>query len=253
MTIRIAIPVPSVDAEYNQRSLPLYCEALEASGATPVVVPLSETPENLARLLKEVQGILLPGSLFDVDPERYGEARIAECGEADPARTATDELLLLDAFNHRKPILAICAGTQTLNVWRKGSLVQHLTTPVDHSPGRQVIEAHMVTVTSDSRLAGIVFSGQGDGMQVNSSHHQAIRVPGEKLRVVAVSSVDGVIEAVELDSADHFVLGVQWHPERTYKQSEASRNIFDAFLKQAEQWESSQLGPTAVDGSVTKR
>ena len=75
-----------------------------------------------------MQGILLPGSGFDVDPERYGEARIPECGEADPARTAVDELLLQDAFNLRKPILAICHGAQTLNVWRNGSLIQDLKT-----------------------------------------------------------------------------------------------------------------------------
>jgi putative glutamine amidotransferase len=196
LPIRIAIPVPSVDAEYNQRALPQYCEALEAAGATPVVVRLDETPENIVRLLDGVQGILLPGSLFDVDPERYGEARIAECGEADPDRTAVDELLLKEAFSLRKPVLAICAGTQTLNVWRKGALVQHLTTPVNHSPGRQVIDAHKVSVTPESRLAVIVAPGQGGEIEVNSSHHQAIRVPGDKLRVVAVSPVDGVVEAV---------------------------------------------------------
>jgi len=252
LTIRIAIPVPSVDAEYNQRSLPLYCEALEASGATPVVVPLNETREDVARLLAGVQGILLPGSLFDVDPERYGEPRIAECGEADPARTAADELLLEDAFNLRKPVLAICAGTQTLNVWRNGSLVQHLTTPVDHSPGRQVTEAHPIEVAPDSRLAGIVGSGEAGEIQVNSSHHQAVRVPGDKLRVVAVSPGDGVIEAVELDSADHFVVGVQWHPERTYKQSAASRRIIDAFVREAGQWEAGHGKSSVVDESVSK-
>ena len=248
--------MPSVDAEYNLRALPQYCEALEASGATPVVVPLNETREHVTQLLAGVQGILLPGSLYDVDPERYGEQRIDECGEADPARTAVDEILLQDAFNHRKPVLAICAGTQTLNVTRGGSLVQHLTTSVNHSPGRQVVDAHTVMVEKDSRLAGIVLSGESDVLQVNSSHHQAIRDPGNKLRVVAVSPGDGVIEAVELDSADHFVLGVQWHPERTYKQSEASRRIFDTFLKEVGRWESDQESdqkrPTTQHGSKLK-
>ena len=109
-----------------------------------MVVPLNEPQERVARLLAGVQGILLPGSGFDVDPERYGEARIPECGPADPARTAVDELMLQDAFNLRKPILAICHGAQTLNVWRNGSLVQDLKTTVNHRPGREVVEAHPV-------------------------------------------------------------------------------------------------------------
>ena len=127
MSVTIAIPEPTgSDAAYNERSLPQYIAALEAAGASPVVVPLHEPQERVARLLAGVQGILLPGSGFDVDPERYGEARIPECGPADPARTAVDELLLQDAFNLRKPILAICHGAQTLNVWRNGSLIQDL-------------------------------------------------------------------------------------------------------------------------------
>jgi putative glutamine amidotransferase len=78
-------------------------------------------------------------------------------------------------------------------------------------------------------------------VQVNSSHHQAIRVPGDKLIVSAVSAQDGVIEAVELDAVDHFVLGVQWHPERTYAQSAVSRAIFAAFVKAAKEWRAPRI------------
>ena len=124
MPVRIAIPEPtSGDPEYNQRALPQYVMALEAAGAEPVVVPLNETQESVANLLAGVQGVLLPGSRFDIDPQRYGEARAPECAEDDPARTAADELFLQDAFNLRKPILAICHGAQSLNVWRGGSLI----------------------------------------------------------------------------------------------------------------------------------
>jgi putative glutamine amidotransferase len=76
---------------------------------------------------------------------------------------------------------------------------------------------------------------------VNSSHHQAIRVPGDKLLVSAVSPADGVIEAVELDAADHFALAVQWHPERTYMESAASRAIFSAFVQAAAAWTAPQI------------
>jgi putative glutamine amidotransferase len=242
MAVRIAIPEPtSSDREYNQRALPQYVEALKAAGAEPVVVPLSEPQERVAKLLASVQGVLLPGSKFDVDPQRYGEAREPECAEDDPGRTAADELLLQDAFNLRKPILAICHGTQNLNVWRGGALVQDLKTAVNHRPGREVVKAHPVEIAQGSRLNGIVPVPEAGDVAVNSSHHQAIRTLGDNLRVSAVSPSDGVIEAVELDAADHFVVGVQWHPERTYAQSGFSRAIFSAFVQAATEWQPPEI------------
>jgi putative glutamine amidotransferase len=236
MTVHIAIPEPTGgDPAYNLRSLPPYLAALHSVGVTPIVVPLHERQDRVARMLAGVQGILLPGSRYDVDPQRYGEDPIPECGEPDPARTAVDELLLQDAFSLHKPILAICHGAQTLNVWRNGSLTQDLKTSVNHRPGREVVEAHPVRIAQGSRLARLL--PPGEPVQVNSSHHQAIRTPGDNLLVSAVSPEDGVIEAVELDSDEHFVLGVQWHPERTYTQSAFSRAIFAAFVQAAVVWQ----------------
>jgi putative glutamine amidotransferase len=251
MPVKIAIPVPTAsDAAYNERSLPPYVAALEAAGASVVVVPLQESQEQVAKLLARVQGILLPGSCCDVDPERYGETRIAECGPADPARTAVDELMLQEAFNLRKPVLAICHGVQTLNVWRNGSLVQDLQTAVNHRPGRDVVEAHPVRVAPGSRLRSLLGPGEELEAQVNSSHHQAIRVAGDRLRVSAVSPEDGVIEAVELDAADHFVLGVQWHPERTYALKADSRAIFATFVEAAERWKAPTIAESVSAASV---
>jgi putative glutamine amidotransferase len=246
MSVHIAIPEPtSSDAAYNLRSLPSYLAALHSAGVTAIIVPLHERQDRIARLLLGVQGILLPGSGYDVDPQRYGEDRIPECGEADPGRTAVDELLLQDAFNLHKPILAICHGAQTLNVWRNGSLVQDLRTPVNHSPGRTVFDAHPVQISAGSRLASLLPQGERLESQVNSSHHQAIRIPGDNLLVSAVSPEDGVIEAVELDSPAHFVVGVQWHPERTYTHSALSRAIFSAFIQAATVWQ-----PRRIEESV---
>ena len=246
MPVRVALPVPtSSDHEYNERTLPHYLNALKAAGAEPVVVPLSETQERVAKLLESVQGVLLPGSGFDVDPERYGEARQPECGDSDPSRVAMDELLLQDAFGLRKPILAICAGTQTFNVWRNGSLIQDLKTPVNHIPGRRVTEAHPVKLAEGSKLSEIFAASAQREPQVNSSHHQAIRKPGYNLRVVAISPADGVIEAIELDAPNHFAVGVQWHPERTYAESEFSRSIFAAFVRAAENWRAPQIETTS--------
>ena len=246
MSVHIAIPEPaSTDAAYNQRSLPPYLAALHSVGVTPILVPLHERQDRVARLLLGVHGILLPGSRYDVDPQRYGEDRIPECSEADPARTAVDELLLQDAFSLHKPILAICHGVQTLNVWCNGTLVQNLTTGVNHSPGRDVAEAHPVRISSGTRLASLVPQGERPEAWVNSSHHQAIKVPGDNLLVSALSPDDEVIEAVELDSPDHFVVGVQWHPERTYAQSAFSRAIFSAFVQAAAVWQ-----PRRIEESV---
>jgi len=249
MCVHIAIPEPtSSDSAYNQGSLPPYLAALRSAGATPIIVPLHEKQERVARLLAGVQGILLPGSRFDVDPERYGEERAPECGEADPARTAVDELLLQEAFNLHKPILAICHGIQNLNVWLNGTLVQDLKTSVNHRPGRDVLEAHAVRIAPGSRLAGIVPVSQKTDPMVNSSHHQAIQVLGDGLLVSAVSPADGVVEAVELDSNEHFVIGVQWHPERSYTHSAFSRAIFAAFVQAAVIWEPRRIEESVVPG-----
>ena len=240
MSLHIAIPEPtSKDSAYNQRALPQYIAAVQSSGALATVVPLHERQDRVARLLAEVQGVLLPGSGYDLDPQAYGEARIPACNEPDPGRAAVDELLLQDAFNLRKPILAICYGAQALNVWRNGSLIQDLPTAgkvqVNHRPGRDVTEAHAVHIAPGSRLSAICPSVQD--VQVNSSHHQALRDPGDNLRVTATCPADGVIEAVELESADHFVVGVQWHPERTYMTSPFSRAIFAAFVTAVSAWQ----------------
>jgi putative glutamine amidotransferase len=242
MPPRIAIPEPTSDEpEYNQRSLPQYVAAVEAAGAQPVVISLSEPQERVAKLLASVQGILLPGSGHDVDPQRYGEARAPETATDDPARAVIDELLLQDAFNLRKPILTICHGTQTLNVWRGGALIQDLKTQVNHMPGREIADAHPAKIADGSRLKEIQAHSGESNAHVNSSHHQAIRTPGDNLRVTAVSPSDGVIEAVELDAPNHFVVGVQWHPERTYAQSEFSRAIFSAFVQAAATWHPPQI------------
>ena len=243
---RIAIPVPSsTDFEYNERSWPQYAGAVERSGGEAVEVPLGQPPAATARLISDCQGVLLPGSGSDVNPQKYGEEPIAECAPADQARENVDELLLQDAHNMGKPILTICFGTQMLNVWRGGTLVQHLAEqPVMHR-ARGVVEAHEAAVAPDSLLGQAVASGEAREragelhLPVNSSHHQAIATAGDGLRVVARSPEDGVVEAVEgapNGVGGGFVVGVQWHPERTFDESAASRALFARFVGEAGKW-----------------
>jgi putative glutamine amidotransferase len=233
---RIAIPEPtSTDEAYNQRSLPQYVRAIEAAGGVAVPIPLRESREAQASLLATCSAILLPGSPADVDPVRYGEPKAKECADKDGLREAADDLLLADAFSKQKPLLGICYGLQSLNVWRRGTLIQHLgsLSGVNHEPGREVQHAHPLLIEEDSRLARLLGPVETSPVQVNSSHHQAIARPGEGLRAVATSPVDGVIEALEATDTGMFAVAVQWHPERSYETSPASRALFAAFLDAA--------------------
>jgi putative glutamine amidotransferase len=177
----------------------------------------------------------LPGSRADVLPEKYGAARDPQTADADLPRDAIDELLLRDAYKARKPILGICYGLQMLNVHRAGSLLQHIASPVNHEAGRSVALAHEVEVETGSRLAQIVADANGNGLRipVNSSHHQSAQNVGNGLRTVARCPDDGIIEAIEGTDPDHFVLAVQWHPERSIDDDAPSRAIFEALVRAA--------------------
>src|SRR4030081_2809229 len=139
---RILIPEPtSHDPEYNQRGWHQYAEAVEQAGGIPVPVSLHATQEGQARGIANAPSVLLSGRPADVNPEKWTEPLDPRSAPADPLREAADELLLQDAFNLQKPIFGICYGMQSMNVWRGGSLIQHLETAVDHTPGRHIAEA----------------------------------------------------------------------------------------------------------------
>ncbi len=258
---RIAIPEPtSADTAYNQRSLPQYIHAVKSAGGVAVPIPLHESPEVQANLLRSCSAVLLPGSGADVDPARYGQTPVKECAARDEVREAVDNLIFDHAFTRLKPVLGVCYGMQSLNVWRKGSLIQHLpgnspadlpqtearpgtqsATVVNHAPGRQIQDAHLVTLTPGSRLSHILAASvekiaDSSVLSVNSSHHQAVGLPGDRLTVAAKSTADGVIEALEGTDSDQFLVAVQWHPERSYDNSPASRALFSAFLRAARSW-----------------
>jgi putative glutamine amidotransferase len=234
---RIAIPMPhSGDREYAQRALPQYEEAVRLAGGEPVRIELGQSPERIIQQVGGCDAVLLPGSRADVDPQKYHEHRHEKTAEADVLRNQVDELLLQEAYRSRKPILGICYGLQSLNVYRAGTLVQNIESPVEHEAGRTVSNAHVVAVDAESSLARIV--GESS-LPVNSSHHQSAAIPGTGLRVVARSPLDGVIEAIEGTTPGHFVLAVQWHPERSVRDepevAESARKIFHAFIEAAQQ------------------
>jgi len=232
MRPRIAIPVPhSGDREYAERSLPQYEHAIEMAGGEPVRIPLDRPPAEVMKLIERCDAVLLPGSRADVDPAKYDAPRDPHTASSDAGRDTVDELLLQDAYNMRKPVLGICYGLQALNVYRTGTLLQHVESAINHNAGRKVAVAHRVNVEPASRLAEIL--QQSPRIAVNSSHHQSADVVGDGLRIVARCPEDGIIEAVEGTSPDHFVLAVQWHPERSVDDDEPSRAIFRALVEAA--------------------
>jgi len=243
---RIAIPMPhSLDREYAERAIPQYERAVEQAGGEPVRIPLDQTPaewmKEVTKLIERCDAVLLPGSKADVDPEKFGATRSPRTAAADPRRDAVDGLLLQDAYNLRKPVLGICYGLQSLNVYRAGSLIQHipdflpeeLRSRVDHEAGKKVAVAHAIEVEKDSKLAGILGRGEKLVVPVNSSHHQSADRIGEGLRISARCPDDGIIEALEGTAPNHFVLAVQWHPERSVEADQPSRAIFRALIEAA--------------------
>ncbi len=197
MQPRIAIPFPYFDHAWSSRSLPQYVDAISLAGGEPLVIAHSATPALAAHLVKTCAAIVLPGSPADIDPQKYGEARDPRTAPADAARDMLDELLLQDAHAMRKPILGVCYGVQSLNVWRSGTLLQHIESEVLHqrpegAPEGTVI-SHDAVVERKSRL-GEILAGQiwrtpasqsglaGDAalrLTVNSSHHQSVERPGD--------------------------------------------------------------------------
>src|SRR5579859_1707618 len=233
---RIAVPEPcSYDLEYSNRALPAYLRALEAAGAEPVVIPLAGSPEDIATTITGCAAVLLPGSRADLDPQKYNAPKQPETNAADSLRDSADELLLQDAYNLRKPVFGICYGLQSLNVWRSGTLVQHIRSAINHSAGANVPVAHNVQVEPDSQLQKIA-GARNTVIPVNSSHHQSAEVVGDGLRVTARCPSDGIIEAIEGTLPEHYVLAVQWHPERGFEHDAVSANLFRSFVNAAADW-----------------
>jgi putative glutamine amidotransferase len=243
MLPRIAIPLPlSTDPEYVERSLPQYEHAVRMAGGETVRIPLDLSGPELKRLIESCAGVLLPGSKTDVDPAKYGARKHEKTAPADPKRDAVDCYLLDHAYEARKPVFGICYGLQSLNVYRAGTLVQHIPDflptgmrGINHAAGRTVPVAHDAEIDADSKLARIISNSASHSTRipVNSSHHQSVDRAGTALRIVSRCPNDGIIEALEGTDPNHFVLAVQWHPERSVDDDELSRAMFRAFIEEA--------------------
>ena len=184
-----------------------YVRAVERAGGRPVLIPPSE--DGVEETLGAVDGMVFSGG-SDLDPELYDEEPHEETFGIVPERDRAELALLEAALARDMPVLAVCRGSQVLNVARGGDLVQHLPDVVGddkhkHTPG--AFADHDVTLEPGTRLAELL----GDRAAVKSHHHQGFGRVGDGLRVAAHAE-DGTIEAVE-DPSHRFALGVLWHPE----------------------------------------
>jgi putative glutamine amidotransferase len=196
----------------------------------PIIVPPFANPELAARILDSVSGLVLTGG-EDVDPSLYGATAHPELGPVNCSRDLTELALLAAARERRLPTLAICRGVQVVNVGLGGSLVQDLPSQHDGAEDHDLDDerdsrVHSVRVDPSSHLATIIGT---QSIGVNSIHHQAVDRLGQTMRVSARAE-DGVIEGVESDDPDWWMVGVQWHPEELTTTPEPwDRRLFAAF------------------------
>jgi gamma-glutamyl-gamma-aminobutyrate hydrolase PuuD len=205
--------------------------AIDRVGGRPLLVPL--TSGGVDETLGAIDGLLFPGGA-DLDPELYDQEPHDETFGVDSERDQVELNLLEEALARDMPVLAVCRGSQVLNVARGGDLQQHLPDVVGdekhkHTPG--AFADHDVTVEEGTRLAALV----GERAPVKSHHHQGLGRIGEGLRVAARAE-DGTIEAVE-DPELRFAVGVLWHPE-----AGEDLKLFEALVRNARAYRASLQG-----------
>jgi len=234
---RVGIPWRTREEERqrNIEKLNYYFEAIRRAGGEPEHVSLGLSNDKLRQQVAALDGFVLPGSPADVDPTRYAEPRHPKTKTLDADRDRTDSAILDHALATHKPVLAICYGCQILNVHQGGTLVQDIPAekPGTDAHGKTDLAAsaatkdleHEATLAPGSHLQKLA---GGTDVTINSSHHQSIDRPGEGLRITA-RGADGIIEGVELQSPHHWVVGVQWHPERMPEDAFAQR-LFAEFV-----------------------
>jgi putative glutamine amidotransferase len=214
-----------------------YLLPITAIGARPRLLPSLPGQESVEDLLDGLDGLLLTGAVSNIEPRHYGGGAAEAVPPFDPERDATVLPLIVECLRRKLPLLALCRGLQEMNVALGGTLHPQ----VHEQPGRhdhravkdrpheeQYAVRHKVRLTPGGLLAGLA-EGRGEVM-VNSLHEQAIDRLGRGLAVEA-TALDGTIEAVRVEKAGSFALGLQWHPEWHFAEDRFSQALFKAFAE----------------------
>jgi len=240
---RVGVPwrTASEEAANHRAKIANYLRAVEQAGGEAVLLSLASSSDDLKRQAADLDAFVLTGSPADVDPAHYRAKRHRATADSDPARERTDFTLLEHALGAGKPVLAICYGIQSLNVFFGGSLVQDIPTELGskicHSPeedelpgGEEAPDPRHGAQFDPGRVLSLSVAPRAE---VNSSHHQSVLDPGRGLRITA-HAPDGVVEAVEWTGVSNWIVGVQWHPERMPKDALAQA-LFRDLLSAARQ------------------
>jgi putative glutamine amidotransferase len=214
-----------------------YSEALVAVGADPVYIPLIPDADYIASVVADLDGILLPGCDTDVDPHRFGQEPMPQLGTVIDIKDETDFLVLAEAEKRNLPIFGICFGMQVMNVFYGGTLYQDIYTQVPgalkHQQGKPLERnSHSIRIKEGSLIGELAGSETGS---VNSHHHQAVDRVAEKFEATTWAA-DGIIETIEGDFGDRFVIGVQWHPELSWNSDGLSNALFKRFVSEAKKF-----------------
>lgn len=206
-----------------------YVSAVEQAGAIALILPANDASCGLRRYMNLLDGLVISGGNFDIHPHYYGEKPINQLGVIKPQRTEFELELATSALKRDLPVLGICGGAQAINVVLGGSLYQDIAAQLpdagEHQQSaRKTVGGHRVQVQDGTRLRKII--GR-QSLEVNTTHHQAIKKLGRGLVVNAVAG-DGVIEGIE-STRHEFVLGLQWHPEVLAPRQMLQQRIFLAF------------------------
>ncbi len=206
-----------------------YCAAVARAGGLPVLLP--HEPDRAADYLALIDGLVVTGGAFDVDPTLFGASTRHATVTTKDRRTAFELAITRGAHAAEKPVLGICGGQQLLNVALGGTLIQHIPDEVEgalahEQPNPRSEAGHAVSVVPGTLLHRVT---QMTELPVNSAHHQAVKALAPGL-VVDATAPDGVIEGIE-DPRRRFCLGVQWHPE--FAISAGDVRIFEAFIAAA--------------------
>lgn len=208
-----------------------YCTAVSQAGGLPLMLP--PEPGEAQTYLALIDGLVISGGAFDVDPRLFGASSRHRTVKTKDARTAFELAVTRAAVAADVPVLGICGGQQLLHVVLGGTLVQHIPDEIPDALAHEQLNprdepSHAVAVRAGTLLHSIVGA---DELVVNSAHHQAVRADGDGVVVNAVAP-DGVIEGIEAPAL-RFCLGVQWHPE--FAIGLGDRLIFSAFVEAARQ------------------
>lgn len=210
-----------------------YIVAIERAGGVPVILPITEDIETLTPLLQKLDGILFSGG-SDIDPNYYGEYPKFGLGFIEPRRDSHEVKLARKVlFEMNVPVLGICRGMQLLTVATGGTLYQDLRSQKPEGINHSVPKAHRhhafhpVNIDTESRLYQIY---QTDVLGVNSFHHQAVKEVGQGFKATMIAP-DGIIEGIEWEAENRFVVAVQWHPEMMEGPVSTIRPIFTTFVE----------------------